>query len=50
MGNQVTEADIKLFPTIYRLDPVYHLRFLLNKLLISESRPHLQVIPTGILP
>ncbi|KAK9868840.1 hypothetical protein WJX84_002959 [Apatococcus fuscideae] len=42
VGNQVTEADIKLFPTIYRLDPVYHLRFLLNKLLISESRPHLQ--------
>ena len=43
VGNQVTEADIKLFPTIFRLDAVYHLRFLLNKLMICDSRPQLQV-------
>ncbi|KAK9859809.1 hypothetical protein WJX84_010324 [Apatococcus fuscideae] len=42
VGNQVTEADVKLFPTIFRLDAVYHLRFLLNKLMICKSRPQLQ--------
>jgi len=29
-GDNVTEADIRLFPTLYRLDPVYHNRFQLN--------------------
>jgi len=30
-GGQVTEADIRLFPTIYRFDAVYYTRFKLNR-------------------
>ena len=29
-GDQITEADLRLFPTLYRHDPVYHLRMKLN--------------------
>ena len=33
---------MRLFPTVFRFDNVYHLRFKLNRALISESYPHLQ--------
>ena len=33
---------MRLFPTMFRFDNVYHLRFKLNEALISESYPHLQ--------
>ena len=29
-GNQFTEADLRLFPTLFRHDPVYYLRMKLN--------------------
>ena len=41
-GDALTEADVRLFPPIFRFDNVYHLRFRLNEALISESYPHLQ--------
>ena len=31
MGDQVTEADWRLFPTLLRFDPVYHLHFKCNR-------------------
>lgn len=31
MGEQVTEADWRLFPTLARFDPVYHLHFKCNR-------------------
>lgn len=30
-GDLVTEADVRLFPPMFRFDPVYHSRFKLNK-------------------
>jgi putative glutathione S-transferase len=30
MGNTFTEADLRLFPTVYRHDPVYYVRMKLN--------------------
>ena len=36
MGNQVTEADWRLFPTLIRFDPVYHLHFKCNRRRISD--------------
>lgn len=36
VGDDVTEADIRLFPTLFRFDPVYHSRFKLNKKLLWE--------------
>jgi len=35
-GDQPTEADIRLFPTVYRHDPVYHNRMKLNKRFVSD--------------
>eukprot|EP00658_Telonema_sp_P-2_P034176 TRINITY_DN24969_c0_g1_i3.p1 TRINITY_DN24969_c0_g1~~TRINITY_DN24969_c0_g1_i3.p1 ORF type:complete len:289 (-),score=50.87 TRINITY_DN24969_c0_g1_i3:77-943(-) len=35
-GDQPTEADLRLFPTIFRHDPVYYLRMKLNKAYIAE--------------
>jgi len=29
-GNKFTEADLRLFPTIYRHDPIYYVRIKLN--------------------
>lgn len=29
-GDEVTEADLRLFPTLFRHDPIYHSRFKLN--------------------
>ena len=45
LGEQVSEADVRLFPTIFRFDHVYYMRFLLDKAMIVESYPHLQVFP-----
>lgn len=35
-GDTPTEADLRLFPTLFRHDPVYYLRMKLNKAYISE--------------
>ncbi len=40
VGGHLTEADVRLFPTIYRFDPVYFIRFRLDRRRIS-SYPHL---------
>jgi putative glutathione S-transferase len=37
-GDSVTEADLRLFPAMFRFDPVYHSRFKLNKHLLWEYR------------
>jgi len=39
-GNTFTEADLRLFPTIYRHDPVYYIRMKLNGARILDY-PHL---------
>jgi len=39
-GDHFTEADLRLFPTIYRHDPVYHVRMKLNGAKILDY-PHL---------
>ena len=39
-GAQFTEADLRLFPTLYRHDPVYYLRMKLNAAKILDY-PHL---------
>jgi glutathionyl-hydroquinone reductase len=38
VGNEVTEADLRLFPPIFRFDPIYHSRFKLNKKFVWEYR------------
>jgi len=35
-GDEVTEADLRLFPTVFRFDHVYYTRFLLNRKRISD--------------
>jgi putative glutathione S-transferase len=40
MGNVFTEADLRLFPTLYRHDPVYYVRMKLNGARILDY-PHL---------
>ncbi|KAL3163163.1 hypothetical protein ABBQ32_009571 [Trebouxia sp. C0010 RCD-2024] len=42
LGDALSEADVRLFPTIFRFDHVYYLRFLLEKAMIVESYPNLQ--------
>lgn len=39
----MSEADVRLFPPIFRFDHIYYLRFLLDRAMISESYPNLQV-------
>lgn len=41
-GEAVTEADVRLFPTMFRLDAVYHLRFKLNRAFLHEGYPATQ--------
>jgi putative glutathione S-transferase len=38
-GNRFTEADIRLFTTLVRFDPVYHTHFRCNLRLIADSPP-----------
>lgn len=40
LGNSFTEADLRLFPTLYRHDPVYYIRMKLNGAKILDY-PHL---------
>ena len=42
-GDQVTEADVRLFLMLFRFDHIYYNRFLLNRTTISDSYPALQV-------
>lgn len=36
LGDCVTEADVRLFPTIFRFDPVYYTRFDLNERMVRD--------------
>lgn len=36
VGNSVTEADIRLFPALFRFDPIYYSRFKLNQSFLWE--------------
>ena len=38
VGDTLTEADLRLFPTIFRFDPVYTIRFRLERRRISSYR------------
>jgi putative glutathione S-transferase len=40
VGDNVTEADLRLFPATFRFDPVYHNRFKLNKKFLWDY-PHI---------
>jgi putative glutathione S-transferase len=41
-GEHITEADIRLFPTIARFDVAYHTLFMCNLKMIRHDYPHLQ--------
>lgn len=41
IGNQLTEADIRLFTTIIRFDPVYVQHFKVNQGTIRDNYPHI---------
>ncbi|KAJ3093818.1 S-glutathionyl-(chloro)hydroquinone reductase [Physocladia obscura] len=41
VGNQFTEADVRLFTTIVRFDPIYHGHFKCNIKTISHDYPHI---------
>lgn len=41
LGNQLTEADIRLFTTIIRFDPVYHQHFKCNIKMIRHDYPYI---------
>jgi putative glutathione S-transferase len=41
-GKHITEADIRLYPTIARFDVAYHTLFMCNLWLIREHYPHIQ--------
>ncbi|TPX40960.1 glutathione transferase [Synchytrium endobioticum] len=41
VGNRLTEADIRLFTTILRFDPVYHTHFKCNLKTISHDYPNI---------
>ncbi|CAI8496952.1 hypothetical protein CAS74_004639 [Pichia kudriavzevii] len=40
-GNHITEADIRLYPTLVRFDPVYHQHFKCNIRMIRHDYPHI---------
>lgn len=41
-GSHVTEADIRLYPTIARFDVAYHTLFMCNLKMIRHEYPHIQ--------
>lgn len=41
IGNQLTEADVRLFTTIVRFDPVYHQHFKCNIRMIRHDYPYI---------
>lgn len=41
LGDAMTEADVRLFPTIFRFDPIYYTRFCLDAAMVRDHR-HLQ--------
>ncbi|OWP02875.1 glutathione transferase [Marssonina coronariae] len=41
-GDQLTEADIRLYPTIARFDVAYHTLFMCNLKMIRHDYPHIQ--------
>ena len=41
IGNQLTEADIRLYTTVVRFDPVYHGHFKCNAKTIRDGYPHI---------
>ncbi|MEL6348441.1 MAG: glutathione S-transferase C-terminal domain-containing protein [Myxococcota bacterium] len=36
-GDRMTEADVRLFPTLFRLDAVYYTRFKLNRTMVKDT-------------
>ncbi len=40
-GEQLTEADVRVFVTLFRFDPVYFIRFKCNKAMIEVGYPQL---------
>lgn len=41
LGNEINEADIRLFTTLIRFDPVYHQHFKCNIKMIRHDYPHI---------
>lgn len=41
VGNQLSEADIRLFTTLVRFDPVYHQHFKCNIKMLRHDYPHI---------
>jgi putative glutathione S-transferase len=41
-GSHITDADIKLYPTIARFDVAYHTLFMCNLKMIRHDYPHIQ--------
>ena len=41
VGDSLTEADIRLFPTVFRHDPIYFNRFKLNQAFVRDAYPSL---------
>lgn len=41
-GDHLTEADIRLYPTIVRFDVAYHTLFMCNLKMIRHDYPHIQ--------
>jgi putative glutathione S-transferase len=40
-GDQLTEADVRVYVTLFRFDPVYYIRFKCNKAMIEFGYPRL---------
>ena len=41
LGNDITEADIRLYPTLVRFDPVYHQHYKCNIRMLRHDYPHI---------
>lgn len=40
-GDRLTEADVRVYVTLFRFDPVYFIRFKCNKTMVEFGYPHL---------